>query len=44
VKFAGLDPQAFESCKSVHEKTRLAKSGNARICAALTLINADLQY
>lgn len=29
VKFAGLDPQAFESGKSVHKKTRLAKSGNA---------------
>jgi transposase len=31
VKFAGLDPQAFESGKSVHKKTRLAKSGNAHI-------------
>jgi transposase len=35
VKFAGLDPQAFESGKSVHKKTRLAKSGNAHIRAAL---------
>ena len=32
---AGLDPQAFESGKSVHKKTRLAKSGNAHIRAAL---------
>jgi transposase len=37
VKFAGLDPQAFESGKSVHKKTRLAKSGNAHIRAALTM-------
>jgi len=35
VKFAGLDPCAFESGKSVHKKTRLAKSGNAHIRAAL---------
>jgi len=35
VKFAGLDPQAFESGKSVHKKNRLAKSGNAHIRAAL---------
>ena len=35
VKFAGLDPQVFESGKSVHKKTRLAKSGNAHIRAAL---------
>lgn len=35
VKFAGLDPQAFESGKSVHKKTRMAKSGNAHIRAAL---------
>jgi transposase len=35
VKFAGLDPQAFQSGKSVHKKTRLAKSGNAHIRAAL---------
>jgi transposase len=37
VKFAGLDPQVFESGKSVHKKTRLAKSGNAYIRAALTM-------
>ena len=35
VKFAGLDPQSFESGKSVHKKTRLAKSGNKHIRAAL---------
>ncbi len=35
VKFAGLDPQTVESGKSVHKKTRLAKSGNAHIRAAL---------
>ena len=37
VKFAGLDPQAFESGKSVHKKTRLAKSDNVHIRAALTM-------
>jgi transposase len=35
VKFAGLDPRAFDSGKSVHKKTRLSKAGNARIRSAL---------
>ena len=35
VKFAGLDPRAFDSGKSVHKKTRLSKVGNARIRSAL---------
>lgn len=35
VKFAGLDPRAFESGKSVHKKTRLSKAGNRHIRAAL---------
>jgi transposase len=35
VKFAGLDPGAFDSGKSVHKKTRLSKAGNRYIRAAL---------
>ena len=35
VKFAGLDPRAFDSGKSVHKKTRLSKAGNRHIRSAL---------
>ena len=35
VKFAGLDPRAFDSGKSVHKKARLSKAGNRHIRAAL---------
>jgi len=35
VKFAGLDPRAFDSGKSVHKKTRISKAGNSHIRAAL---------
>lgn len=35
VKFAGLDPCAFESGKSVHKQARLAKTGNRHIRSAL---------
>ena len=35
VKFAGLEPKAFESGKSVHKKTRLSKAGNRHIRSAL---------
>lgn len=35
VKFAGLDPKAFESGKSVHKKMRLSKAGNRHIRSAL---------
>jgi transposase len=35
VKFAGLDPRAFESGKSVHKKTRISKAGNHHMRAAL---------
>jgi transposase len=35
VKFAGLDPKAFDSGKSVHKKTRISKAGNRYIRAAL---------
>ena len=35
VKFAGLDPKAFDSGKSVHKKARLSKAGNRHIRAAL---------
>jgi len=35
VKFAGLDPKAFDSGKSVHKKTRLSKAGNRFIRSAL---------
>ena len=35
VKFAGLDPRAFESGKSVHKKTRISKAGNRHIRSAL---------
>jgi transposase len=35
VKFAGLDPKAFDSGKSVHKKTRVSKAGNRYIRAAL---------
>ena len=35
VKFAGLDPVAFDSGKSVHKKTRVSKAGNRYIRAAL---------
>ena len=37
VKFAGLDPRAFESVKSVHPQARLAKAGNRPIRSALYL-------
>ena len=35
VKFAGLDPKAFDSGKSVHKKTRISKAGNRHSRAAL---------
>jgi transposase len=35
VKFAGLDPRAFESGKSVHKKARLSKAGNRHIRSTL---------
>ena len=35
VKFAGLDPNAFDSGKSVHKKSRISKAGNRNIRAAL---------
>ena len=35
VKFAGLDPRAFDSGKSVHQKTRISKAGNRHIRSAL---------
>lgn len=35
VKFAGLDPKAFDSGKSVHKKTRVSKAGNRYIRSAL---------
>ena len=35
VKFAGLDPRAFDSGKSVHKQARLSKSGNRHIRSAL---------
>lgn len=35
VKFAGLDPCAFDSGKSVHRQARLAKAGNRHIRSAL---------
>jgi transposase len=35
VKFAGLDPKAFDSGKSVHRKTRISKAGNKHIRSAL---------
>lgn len=35
VKFAGLDPRAFDSGKSVHKKARLSKTGNRHIRSAL---------
>jgi transposase len=35
VKFAGLDPMAFDSGKSVHKKTRISKAGNRHIRSAL---------
>lgn len=35
VKFAGLDPRAFESGKSVRQQPRLAKAGNRPIRSAL---------
>lgn len=35
VKFAGLDPKAFDSGKSVHKKTRMSKAGNRHIRSAL---------
>ncbi|MGZ8908284.1 MAG: IS110 family RNA-guided transposase [Methylobacter sp.] len=35
VKFAGLDPKAFDSGKSIHKKTRLSKAGNRHIRSAL---------
>ncbi len=37
VKFAGLDPSAFESGKSVHKKTRISKAGNRHVRAALDM-------
>jgi transposase len=35
VKFAGLDPKAFDSGKSVHKKAHMSKSGNRHIRSAL---------
>ncbi|WP_411726279.1 transposase [Methyloglobulus sp.] len=35
VKFAGLDPKAFDSGKSVHKKMRLSKAGNRHIRPSL---------
>lgn len=35
VKFAGLDPKAFDSGKSVHKKSRMSKAGNRHIRSAL---------
>jgi transposase len=35
VKFAGLDPRAFESGKTVYKQARLSKSGNRHIRTAL---------
>jgi transposase len=35
VKFAGLDPRAFDSGKSIHKKSRISKAGNRYIRAAL---------
>jgi len=35
VKFAGLDPRAFDSGKSVHKKTRISKVGNRHVRSAL---------
>lgn len=35
VKFAGLDPRAFDSGKSVHKQSRLSKAGNRHLRAAL---------
>jgi transposase len=35
VKFAGLDPKAFDSGKSVHKKARISKAGNRHIRSAL---------
>ncbi len=35
VKFAGLDPRAFDSGKSVHKVARLSKAGNRHIRSAL---------
>jgi transposase len=35
VKFAGLDPPAFDSGKSVHKKTRISKAGNRHLRSAL---------
>ncbi|MFZ2450657.1 MAG: transposase, partial [Methylovulum miyakonense] len=37
VKFAGLDPKAFDSGKSVHKKARVSKAGNRHIRSALTM-------
>ena len=35
LKFAGHDPRAFDSGKSVHKKTRISKAGNRHIRSAL---------
>jgi transposase len=35
VKFAGLDPRAFDSGKSVHKQARVSKAGNRHIRSAL---------
>jgi hypothetical protein len=35
LKFAGLDPGAFNSGKSIYKKARLSKAGNRRIRSAL---------
>ncbi len=35
VKFAGLDPRAYDSGKSVHKKTRISQTGNRHIRSAL---------
>lgn len=37
VKFAGLDPRAHDSGKSVHKLARLSKAGNRHIRSALTM-------
>jgi transposase len=49
VKFAGLDPRAFDSGKSVHKKTRISKAGNSmtstsRLIFNISWIMAKLRY
>ena len=43
VKFAGLDPRAFDSGKSVHKKTRISKAGNRHIRSALLYASLERQ-